>query len=46
MGRNKKYITVEEQIIARQIRQMKYYWKNVEKMRKSALDRYYKKKQL
>jgi hypothetical protein len=44
MGRKLKHITDEEKISARKKRQMRYYWKNVEKMRKQALGRYYAKK--
>ena len=44
MGRKRKYNTEEEIIQARKERQMRYYWKNVKKKRKEALDRYYEKK--
>jgi len=44
MGRKKKYITVEEQINARNNRRMKYYWLNHEKEKKQALKRYYENK--
>jgi len=44
MGRTLKYKTPEEKINARKERQMKYYWKNVEKLKKEALERYYKRK--
>jgi len=44
MGRLQKYITEEEQLIARRERQMRYYWKNVDKKRKEALNRYYERK--
>lgn len=41
MGRKQKYITEEEKLKARRERQMRYYWKNVKKQRKKALERYY-----
>lgn len=41
MGRKKIYITKEEQLLSRRQRQMKYYWKNSEKLKQSALKRYY-----
>ena len=45
MGRKKKYITTDEKLNARRDRQMKYYWKNAEKLKTEALERYYKKKE-
>ncbi len=44
MGRNRKYKTTEEQLLARRQRQMKYYWKNVNTLRKQSLERYYERK--
>lgn len=44
MGRKLKYKTPEEKINARKERQMKYYWKNVDKLKKEALGRYYNRK--
>lgn len=45
MGRKLKYKTPEEKLIARRERQMRYYWKNVDKKRKESLKRYYDRKQ-
>ena len=44
MGRKQKYKTEEECLHAKRERQMRYYWKNVKKKRKEALDRYYERK--
>jgi hypothetical protein len=44
MGRKTKYITELDKIAARRERQMRYYWKNVELLKKKALNRYYEKK--
>lgn len=44
MGRKKKYITEEEKNQARKERQMRHYWRNVKKLRKKALKRYYNTK--
>lgn len=44
MGRKKKYTTDYEQSQARKDRQMKHYWRNCDRLRKEALDRYYKQK--
>ena len=41
MGRKLKYKTNEEKINARRKRQMEYYWKNQEKIKKKNLERYY-----
>lgn len=41
MGRKIKYKTDEEKIQARRERQMRYYWKNADKLKKQALKRYY-----
>ena len=41
MGRKLKYKTNEEKLNARKERQMRYYWKNQEKIKKKNLDRYY-----
>ena len=45
MGRKKKYITSEEQSQARKDRQMLHYWRNAERLKKEALQRYYKRKE-
>lgn len=44
MGRMKKYKTEEEQINARKKRQMKYYWKNKERLQRKARERYHERK--
>lgn len=44
MGRKRKYNTDKERLMAKRERQMRYYWKNVDKKRKEALDRYYDRK--
>jgi hypothetical protein len=41
MGRKIKYKTEEEQLIARRERQMRYYWRNQETIKKKNLKRYY-----
>lgn len=45
MGRKQKYITEEEKLNARRERQMRHYWKHVERLKKENLDRYYKNKE-
>jgi hypothetical protein len=44
MGRHKKYQTKEELRLARNELRMKYYWKNCEKEKEKALERYYENK--
>ena len=44
MGRHKKYKTEEEKKQANRDKVMKHYWKNVEKIRKKNLKRYYDNK--
>jgi hypothetical protein len=44
MGRKRKYLTEEEKLNARRERQMRYYWKTVNKQRKKSLERYYENK--
>jgi hypothetical protein len=44
MGRHKKYLTQEQQDIARRERQMKYHRKNRDKRNTDCLNRYYKNK--
>ena len=44
MGRKRKYITEEEKQQANKDKYMRYYWKNVEKIKKKNLNRYYVKK--
>jgi len=44
MGRKTKYKTDEEKIQARKNRQMKYYWKNQNRLKINALKRYYDRK--
>jgi hypothetical protein len=44
MGRKRIYETEEEQIQSRKDRQMKYYRKNQNRLKKEALKRYYKNK--
>lgn len=41
MGRKKKYLTEEEKIEARKERQMRYYWRNQEKLKKQNRERYH-----
>jgi hypothetical protein len=43
MGRKQKYITEEEKDKALKERQMRYYWKNQEKINKKNKDRYHEK---
>lgn len=43
MGRKRKYITKEDQVNARRERQMRYYWKNQEEIKRKNLKRYYDK---
>jgi hypothetical protein len=44
MGRKIKYKTEEEKIQARKDRQMKYYWKNQDRLKTNALKRYHDRK--
>jgi hypothetical protein len=44
MGRKLKYKTEEDKLSARKERQMRYYWKNQEKIKKKNLERYHEKK--
>jgi len=44
MGRKQKYNTEEEKHLAQKESQMRHYWKNVERLKKEALKRYYDKK--
>jgi hypothetical protein len=44
MGRKCKYITLSEKIEARKVHQMKYYWKNQEKIKQKNLKRYHETK--
>ncbi len=44
MGRKKKYNTEEERCQANRDKVMKHYWKNVEKIKKKNLKRYYENK--
>ena len=46
MGRKRKYITKEEQLIARHDRQMRYYWRNREEIKKKNMKRYYETQKL
>ena len=46
MGRKKKYITEEEKLQANRDKFMRYYWKNVDKIRKQNLKKYYDKKSI
>jgi hypothetical protein len=41
MGRKRKYTTDEEKLVARRERQMRYYWKNQDEIKKKNLERYY-----
>ena len=43
MGRKTKYVTEEEQLCARRERQMRYYWKNRDIIKRKNLKRYYAK---
>ena len=43
MGRKQKYITEEEKSKALKDRQMRYYWKNQEKINQKNKDRYHEK---
>lgn len=43
MGRKQKYFTKEEKRQANRDKFMRYYWKNVEKVKKINLERYYEK---
>jgi len=40
MGRHKKYITEEEQLIARRKRQMEYYLRNKDKINQKKKEQY------
>ena len=44
MGRKRKYNTEEEINNAIRKKSMRYYWKNVEKIKKKNLKRYYENK--
>lgn len=44
MGRHKKYNTEEEKHQADKEKYMRYYWKNVKKIRKKNLKRYHEQK--
>ena len=44
MGRNKKYFTEEEKIIAHREKQKRYHKKNKEKLNAQRMERYYKSK--
>ena len=43
MGRKRKYNTIEEKQQANRDAFMRHYWKNVEKIKKKNLKRYYEK---
>jgi hypothetical protein len=43
MGRKLKYLTVEEQRMARNKRSLGFYYRNQEKCKKKRMDRYYAK---
>jgi len=43
MGRKRKYITPEDQLTARRERQMRYYWRNQEEIKRKNLKKYYEK---
>jgi hypothetical protein len=44
MGRRKLYITSDQQVSARRVRQMKYYKRNKDKINEKNLGRYYNSK--
>ena len=44
MGRNKKYFTEEDKIIAHREKQKRYYEKNKDKLNAQRMERYYKTK--
>jgi hypothetical protein len=44
MGRKQKYVTDEEKAAAVRDRAMRYYWKNIKKIRTRNLRRYYDNK--
>jgi hypothetical protein len=44
MGRKQKYFTDEEKLKANRDKYMRYYWKNVKKIRKEKLRKYYENK--
>lgn len=44
MGRNKKYLTEEEKVLARRNYVHKFYIKNKEKLDEKARENYYKRK--
>ena len=46
MGRHKKYNTEEEKQQANKDKYMRYYWRNVEKIKKKNLKRYYERKEI
>ena len=45
MGRKLKYKTKEEKLQANRDKYMRFYWLNVDKIRKEKLERYYENKQ-
>jgi actin-related protein len=46
MGRKQKYITNEQQLEARKQRQLKYYYKNRQKINKSRMEDYWRRKEV
>jgi hypothetical protein len=44
MGRKRKYNTEEEKRQANRDKYMRYYWRNVKKIRKEKLKKYYENK--
>ena len=44
MGRKQKYFTEEEKKQANRDKYMRFYWRNVKKIRKEKLNRYYENK--
>jgi hypothetical protein len=44
MGRKRKYNTEEEKLQANRDKYMRYYWRNVDKIRKQKLKEYYENK--
>ena len=45
MGRKRKYFTKEEKLQANRDKYMRFYWRNVERIKKEKLEAYYDKKQ-
>jgi hypothetical protein len=43
MGRNKKYYTEEEKLLAKRERWLRWYEKNKESLNKKRMDRYYER---